>query len=87
MNYADVLAGLSSGQIAGFAMDSVPQDCPQELQDHPRTMLSEHRVAATEVVYKCISSLVARNIARLCDGQELTDLVAPPTLNAPDTSK
>jgi phosphoglycerate dehydrogenase-like enzyme len=78
VNYVDVLLGLTSGQVSGFAMDSIPEGCPDALRNHPRAMLSEHRVAATEVVYKCISALVARNIIRLCDGLELTDLVTPP---------
>jgi phosphoglycerate dehydrogenase-like enzyme len=84
VNYVDVLVGLTSGQVSGFAMDSIPEGCPDALRNHPKAMLSEHRVAATEVVYKCISALVARNIVRLCDGQELTDLVvSPAALTAP----
>eukprot|EP01041_Mallomonas_annulata_P002992 gene2992-5865_t len=72
LNYTDVLHALESGHLGGLGIDvfhTEPFPPSDPLLQHPRVIATPHVAGVTEISYRNMSELVARNIRHIIEGE------------------
>jgi len=74
----ELVGALRDGEIAGAGLDvfetePLPESSP--LWEFEEVVVTPHRAAATRDYYRDVAELVAENVARIADGEELTNRV------------